>query len=152
MDDSLMGGGYSPTQNWAATSQVGPKCDWRRVAGDVGYLWHSERKKRKWKSLLHSDTHSGQLYRSCVWIRNWIWWKRVWSSLQTRCQSFESQIDQEIAPVLYGQLGWTMQTLFWFLLPSIFSDSTRQQSRENSKLPVIWIIHSFNYAPKMSEP
>lgn len=54
---------------WGQSGAGGQLQEAPGVFGTVG------RKKWKWKSPLVLVTCSGHLYRSCVWLKNWIWWE-----------------------------------------------------------------------------
>lgn len=140
MDSSVTGGGSSLTWNWAAPSQVGPKWDWRTAPGGTWCLAQWEERNENGK--VHGPCHLLWPPVSFLCLNKELDLVGVWSSLQTHSQSFVGYIDQEIIPILYGLLGWTMQTLFWFLLSSTFSYSTtdsRVEKTVNCQWPELFI-------------
>lgn len=122
----------------------------KKAAGSTWCLWHGGRRKRKWQSPSDPVTCSGHPYHSCVWTRNWIRGKSLIHSpnmVSTLCRLERS--GNNACPLWMAWMNGADIILIPFFLPHLVIPP---DSRINSKLPVTWIIHSFNYVSKMSEP
>lgn len=144
MDNSVPRHGSSLTWNWAATSQVGPKWDWRHVVSLA--RWEETRDSGRVYWFLCPTLATCNI--PVFWIKNWICWEP-----NSHTQAVVRRLYKERNNICPLWTTWLNDANI-ILIPFIFKCLVTPWTVKHTKLSVTWIIHSFNYEPvqKMSQP